>query len=98
MRRMAGEPGMGMTSRVSEGSGKRMAVFLCRRPPLGKAPRFLRDAVSRPPTPNPPCPLRRARMEDIAAVAVIVLVLVLAGAVSWLAARTGARPPACGWG
>ena len=37
-------------------------------------------------------------MEDIAAVAVIVLVLALAGTVSWLATRTGARPPACGWG
>ena len=37
-------------------------------------------------------------MEDIVAVAVIVLVLALAGTVSWLAARTGARPPACGWG
>ena len=37
-------------------------------------------------------------MEDIAAVAVIVLLLALAGTVSLRAARTGARPPAGGWG
>ena len=37
-------------------------------------------------------------MEEAVEIAVVVLVLVLAGAVSYLAAKTGARPPGCGWG
>ena len=37
-------------------------------------------------------------VESLVGIAAVVLVLALAGAVSHLAAETGARPPACGWG
>ena len=37
-------------------------------------------------------------VESLVGIVAVVLVLALAGAVSHLAAKTGARPPACGWG